>query len=289
MIGAVFSIAKAQVSEPMLTLFNAEREVVYRQSSDACSFTAQRLKTGGGTFVPADFDGDSIPDPAFWRPESGLWTIYFSSRSKSEHFRLGTKADVPVPADYDGDGRSDIAVWNPVSGEWTVKFSASIESGSIESGPSQIGIFGNFGDIPMPADYNGDGKAEPAVYRPSVGRWFVSEGLETKEFEIHSTGGRFVVTADYDGDGKADPAVYGNGLWLIRLSSTGETEKFVFGFPDDIPAVADYDGDRKADFATFRDGKWYFYLSEGPRFVGLDFGRNGDVPLASFSAKNIPD
>ena len=33
--------------------------------------------------------------------------------------------------------------------------------------------FGDVNDMPVPGDYNGDGRMDVAVYRPSTGQWFV--------------------------------------------------------------------------------------------------------------------
>jgi len=35
--------------------------------------------------------------------------------------------------------------------------------------------YGAAGDVPMPMDYNGDGRAELCVFRPSEGRWHCRE------------------------------------------------------------------------------------------------------------------
>ena len=61
-----------------------------------------------------------------------------------------------VPVDLAGTGTSSIAVFRPSSGQWWI------------DGQSQPVTFGQAGDIPVVADYNGDGKAELAVYRPST-------------------------------------------------------------------------------------------------------------------------
>jgi hypothetical protein len=135
---------------------------------------------------------------------------------------------------------------------------------------SPVTYLGLNGDIPVPADYTNSGASKRAVFRPSTGAWFV-DGDSNATY--HGLSGDIPVPGDYDGNGSADKAVYrpSNGGWYI--AGQGVT---YLGLSTDIPVPADYDGDGDTDLAVFRPstGAWYVQGS-----AAQYFGASGDVPL----------
>ena len=79
------------------------------------------------------------------------------------------------------------------------------------------------------ADYNSDGTADVAVFRPAAGLWAVRD---VTRFYYGSSGDE-PVPDDYDGNGQIDPGIFRPpaGLWAIR-----EVTRWYFGSTDDRAA-----------------------------------------------------
>ncbi len=133
-------------------------------------------------------------------------------------------------------------------------------------------------------DYDGDGKADVSVFRPSDGIWYLnrsSGGFTAVQF---GTSGDLIAPADYDGDGKTDICVFrpSDGGWYRLNSSNNTFTAAQFGASADLPVPADFDGDRKADLTVYRPsaGSWYRIDSSSNQFVAAQFGTAEDKPLA---------
>ena len=159
-------------------------------------------------------------------------------------------------------------------------------------------------------DFDDDGRADPAVFRPSEGRWYVLPSGQNYNHGAsfsHQWGlpGDVPVPGDFDGDKKTDLAVYRatgfagfttSGAWFLRYSS----DAYGYGTPTAYPwssapyhalenraLLADFSGDGRADLTVYRpsSGLWFIKSSgsgyDGAAAAVYQWGLPGDVPLAN--------
>ena len=81
------------------------------------------------------------------------------------------------------------------------------------------------GDTPLTGDYDGDGRADIGIWRPSNGRWYIrwsSTNWGNYTEYLWGVAGDTAMDADFDGDRRADLAVWrpSTGQWFIRGSAS---------------------------------------------------------------------
>jgi len=98
--------------------------------------------------------------------------------------------------------------------------------------------FGTLGDVPLLADFNGDGKIDLAVFRS--GQWYVDTHRSGKADLTVSFGGvpnEKAIAADWGG-GKAALVLFRDGEWLVSAQRDGKlSAQAAFGMKDDIPVA----------------------------------------------------
>ena len=182
-----------------------------------------------------------------------------------------------VVGDYTGVGGTSVAVFRrtgPSQLQWFVQGYPALKADSFGAGSL---------DVPLSGDFNGDGKVDPAVYRPSTAEWFYQDSSNNYAPVIMGkfgwAGVDIPVEADYNGDGKTDRAVFRptTGEWFVR----GVPSSTIIAAPQagDVPVPGNYDNTGKAEFAIFRPstGQWVIAGPTGTYTITL--GQAGDIPV----------
>ena len=250
--------------------------------------------------LPAvDWDGDGYDDISIWRPSNKSFYVRMRSNGATYPTKgaFGEDTDVPVAMDYDADGKGDRAVFRPRTGQWFIEPTTSCVNGPYDppntppSCSTNTIQWGLTGDVPTPGDFNGNGAAEPAVFRPSEGRWYFQTNGTTFNW---GQAGDIPVQRDWDGDGYTDVAIWrpSTGDWWIYYSSGAGYDRIQWGLPGDIPVPGDYDGDGWMDLAVWRpsNGSWYIIRSSNWTSYVVQWGLYGDTPVPlDFDASGTTD
>ena len=251
--------------------------------------------------LAGDFDGNGKDDLLLWAPNNRGEVYVARADSTQDGFQpndshwlgtlpFGSCNDRVLVGDFDGDRKDDLALWGPnhVGEVWVALSTGS----NFAFDPHQYWYGSGFGsaqDVAAVGDFNGDGKADLALWSPANrGEVYVARS-EGDHFALNAIwmpsgfGGvndQFLV-GDFNGDGKDDIALWAptnQGEVYVALSTgsgfdvasqhTWNTGTFSKN-TGDRALVGDFNGDGKDDLALWGlagQGAVYVALSTGSAF-----------------------
>ncbi len=207
-------------------------------------------------------------------PDNAFSDVYIRDMNRSVTYLASGPANGTEPSDQgtlDGvlSGDGSTAAFESIAG--------NLLPNDTNGTGSDVFAFRLARDGSTPFDFDGDGKADQAVFRPESGEWFIYGSGTGFSTAVWGNETDKLVAADYDGDGKTDHAIFRDGTWWI-LKSTGGFMGPEWGTGTDTPVPADYDGDGRADLAIYREGTWWIYQSTAGA-VTAEWGNPTDIPV----------
>ena len=186
----------------------------------------------GDTPFMGDWDCDGVDTPGLYRRSDGF--VYLRNANTAGvadvSFFFGDPGDVPVAGDFDGDGCDTVSIYRPSQARFYVIDRLGSGSAGLGSAERMV-TFGDPGDRPLAADFDGDGVDDLGVHRPSDGRIFYKPGAGTLSY-LFGNPGDVVVAGDWTGDGAASAAAFrgSSGEFLLRHRNRAGTSDHTFEY-----------------------------------------------------------
>lgn len=188
----------------------------------------------------------------------------------------GVSLTTPAPlVHYDTLPAANLAVWRvePTGRAfWHILGGAS--GGFLEWGMAS--------DVPVPADYDGDGLTDVAIWRPSDGTWWIQKSA-SRAIEVSQWGlsGDVPMPGDFDNDAEDDLAVYRPSTDTFYIKADGCDFSWALYVGDGLPVVGNFGGDARDDLGVYEPATgWFRVQLIGGGSYHQRLGTGGGTPVA---------
>ncbi|MEO1481063.1 MAG: hypothetical protein AAFU77_03075 [Myxococcota bacterium] len=122
--------------------------------------------------ITGDWNCDGLDEIGVFRPKNNSFSLdrngdgRWTSGTDRHISKFGRKNDIPIAGDWNQDGCDEIGVYRPKGNSFTLDRN---NTGSFEPFPEDrwVGGFAQSGDLPVVGDWNGDGRDQVGIFRPS--------------------------------------------------------------------------------------------------------------------------
>lgn len=148
-----------------------------------------------------DWDCNGTETPGLYRQADGFVYLRNSNTQGVADIRFffGNPGDIPLAGDFDNDGCDSVGIYRPSEGSIHIINKLGANEGGLGAADHSY-FFGNPGDKPFVADFNGDGIDTIGLHRESTGLVYYrnsqSQGVAEAQFIFGDPGDK-IIAADW--------------------------------------------------------------------------------------------